>query len=73
MITMNKKIIISICIAGLLLSALIPISVTANDNYAKVYTGPKIVFDEKSNHDNIINDDKGDNNGKGKPPSNQGE
>jgi len=65
---MNKKIIISICTAGLLLSALIPISVTADNNHVKIYTGPKIVFDEKSNHDNTINDDKGDN-GKGKPPS----
>jgi len=63
---MNKKIIISICIAGLILSTLIPLSVAANEDHTKIYTGPKTVFDEKGNGNNI--DPEKGNNGKGKPP-----
>jgi len=35
----------------------------------KIYTGPKIIFDDKGNPGEYLNEGKGSNGGKGKPPS----
>ncbi len=65
---MNAKVILCICIASLFLLPLLSRSDSAYQSTVKIYTGPKIVFDEKSNQDNTLDTAKG-NNGKGKPPS----
>jgi len=65
---MKGKIIISLLLAGLFLFPLLSLSGPANQSTVKIYTGPKIVFDEKNNQDNTLDTVK-ENNGKGKPPS----
>ncbi len=65
---MNRKVLVSILIAGLFLVPILSMSGPAQQNSIKVYTGTKIVYDEKTNHDNTLETMKGDS-GKGKPPS----
>jgi hypothetical protein len=65
---MIRKTLISICIASLLLLPLSSLSAPADQSLTKVYTGPKIVYDDKTNNDGVSDALKSDN-GKGKPPS----
>jgi len=65
---MKGKILISISIAGLLLLPLCSLSAPADLNDIKIYTGPKIVYDDRTNNDGTYDAIKADN-GKGKPPS----
>ena len=48
---MKGKIIISLLVGSLFLVPLLSLSGPANQDTVKVYTGPKIVFDEKNNQD----------------------
>ena len=66
---MKGKILISLCITGLLLLPLSSLSAPADQNEIKVYTGPKIVYDDKTTTDGVPDALTSDNNGKGKPPS----
>ena len=65
---MKGKILITICIASLLLLPLSSLSTPADQNEIKVYTGPKIVYEDKTKTDSVPDTLTSDN-GKGKPPS----
>jgi hypothetical protein len=65
---MEGKIIVSILIAGLFLIPLLSLSSPAEQDTQRIYTGPKIVYEEKNNKDSTIDTPNADN-GKGKPPS----
>lgn len=56
--------------AGLFLIPLLSMSGPAQQSHGKIYTGPKIVFDEKNNHETEANSQPGNNpKGKPQPPS----
>jgi hypothetical protein len=65
---MKGKILVSIFIAGLFLVTLLSLSGPAQQSTQRMYTGPKIVFDEKNNQGDTPDILKADS-GKGKPPS----
>jgi hypothetical protein len=67
---MKGKILISFLIAGLFLVPVLSFSGPAQQNTERIYSGPKIVFDEKNNQDNSMNTQQGNNpKGKPQPPS----
>jgi hypothetical protein len=72
---MDKKIrVIFICIflAAVLILTAIPTKLAEKSlsyDEEKIYTGPKTVFDDKDNSGGYLNEGKGSNGGKGKPPS----
>jgi Caspase domain len=67
---MNRKVLVSILIAGLFLVPVLSISGPAQVSTIKIYTGPKIVFEERNNHESNTNSQPGNNpKGKPQPPS----
>ena len=66
-ISMKGKIVISFCIASIFLIPSLSLSGPANEATEKIYTGPKIIFDEKNNQDSTL-DTIRENNGKDAPP-----
>jgi len=64
---MKGKILLSIIILSLFFFPLFSLSGPAQQSTVKIYTGPKIVFDEKNSQDNTLDTIEG-HNGKGKPP-----
>jgi hypothetical protein len=51
---MKRKIYLSICIAGLFLIPLLALSAPAQQDEIKVYTGPKIVYEENPNDESAF-------------------